>query len=364
MPRMILLLLAGGLVALTVGAEVLVKGAVRLARAVGLSSLVIGLTVVAFGTSAPELAVSVKAALSGQADLALGNVIGSNVFNVLFILGLSALIIPLAVSSQLVRLDVPVMIGVSLLAWVFASDGSVGRVEGIALVTLLVAYTAGLVVVGRRDRDVDAPGEGEGAPVRPPRRSLLAASAYVVAGLVLLVLGSRWFTAGAAELARSFGVSELTIGLTVVAAGTSLPEVATSVLAALRGQREIAVGNAVGSNTFNILSVLGWTASVAPTGVGVAPTALRFDLPIMAAVALVCLPIFFTGGRISRLEGATLLGFYFSYVTFLVLAAREHASLRFFAGAMLWFAIPLALIGIVYSVLLALHERRRAQQRP
>jgi cation:H+ antiporter len=183
-----------------------------------------------------------------------------------------------------------------------------------------------------------------------------------VVGLALLLLGARWFTEGAVELARSFGVSELTIGLTVVAVGTSLPEVATSVLAALRGERDIAVGNAVGSNTFNLLSVLGAASVVAQGGVEVPRAALRFDFPVMVAVALVCLPIFFTGGRISRLEGGLLLVFYFAYVIFSVLAAREHASAPVFGAAVLWYGIPLAITGIGYSVAVALRERRAARR--
>jgi cation:H+ antiporter len=318
--EMVFVLLIIGLALLTVGAEVLVRGASSLARAVGLPSLVIGLTVVAFGTSAPELAVSVKASVSGQADIALGNVIGSNIFNVLFILGLSALIVPLIASKQLVRFDVPVMIFASGLLWLLTLDGSVGRVEGGCLLAGVVAYTAFLVYLGRKngqqrtklDDNIDT-------PPRKAKNSWLAVG-LVVLGLAMLVFGARWLVAGEVDLARTLGVSELMIGLTIVAAGTSMPEVATSVVASLRGERDIAIGNVVGSSIFNILAVLGLSAAAAPRGIAAAPSALRFDIPVMTAVAFACLPIFFTGGRISRWEGVLFLGYYAAYLAVLLMA--------------------------------------------
>lgn len=340
----------GGLVLLTAGAEVLVRGAVGLARAVGLPSLIIGLTVVAFGTSAPELAVSTRAGLAGQADIALANVVGSNIFNVLFILGLSALVVPLAASTQLVRLDVPVMIGVSGLTWLFAADGTIGRGEGVVLFIGVITYTALLTYLGKRKPPAPEPVGPDAIADKPMP---LGVSVVLVAiGLVLLVLGARWLVDGAVELARLLGVSELVIGLTIVAAGTSLPEAATSVVAGLRGQRDIAIGNVVGSNIFNILAVLGAAASISPGGVRVAPEALRFDIPVMMAVAVACLPIFYTGGRISRGEGAMFLAYYAAYVAFLVLTAAHHSSLPVFKTAMLGFAIPLSALGVGISIVL------------
>lgn len=363
---MAVLFLILGLVVLTVGADVLVRGAGGIALKAGLSSLVIGLTVVAFGTSAPELAVSIKAAFAGQADLAVGNVVGSNCFNVLFILGVSALIVPLVASQQLIRRDVPVMIGVSLLAWGLAADGGYSRLDGILLFAGGVLYTAVLVYLGRRETrqalaTATATATGENTPAAPPAplwRSLL----LVVVGLAMLVLGAHWLVDGAVALARWFGVSELLIGLTIIAAGTSLPEVATSVVASIRGERDIAIGNVVGSNIFNILVVLGGSALVAPEGVvAVAAPVLAFDIPIMVAVAVACLPIFFTGGRIARWEGFLFLAYYVAYVTVLVLAATGHPALEGFMTAMVWFVLPLTVLGIGVSVA-AYWFRRQANE--
>ncbi|MEW5734027.1 MAG: calcium/sodium antiporter [Thermodesulfobacteriota bacterium] len=314
-----LLSILAGFALLIAGAELLVRGASRLARIAGLSPLVIGLTVVAYGTSMPEFAVSVKASLSGSADIALGNVVGSNIFNVLFILGLSSLIVPLSVSKQLVRLDVPVMIAASLLLWAFAAGGRVGRFQGLVLFLLAVGYTVFLIRKGLRN--------GNGSSADPATktdkglRSIAWSIALVLAGLLLLVYGARLLVDGATALARHLGLSELLIGLTIVAAGTSLPEAATSVVAALRRERDIAVGNVVGSNIFNILAVLGASAAASPRGVAVSPAALLLDIPVMVAAAVFCLPFFFTGFRISRLEGFSFLFFYLAYVAYLIFSA-------------------------------------------
>jgi cation:H+ antiporter len=335
---MTVVLFVAGLGLLVLGAEWLVKGASRLARALGISPLVIGLTVVAYGTSAPEMAVSLKSAWAGQPDLALGNVVGSNVFNVLFILGASALIAPLVVSSQLVRLDVPVMIGLSALALLLAGDGSVGRPDGALLFAGAVAYTAFQVWQSRKETAVirdEYAREYAGKP-----SSTAANLAFVAAGLALLVLGSRWLVAGAVAFAQALGVSELVIGLTIVAAGTSLPEVATSLLAAVRGERDIAVGNVVGSSIFNILAVLGLSALAAPAGLPAAPALLRFDLPVMIAVALACLPIF-ASGSIGRWEGALFLFYYAAYTAYVALAAQQHDALPAFSLVMEAFVLPL-----------------------
>ena len=355
-------MLAGGLILLVAGAEGLVRGASRLAAAAGISPLVIGLTVVAFGTSAPELAVSLKSSLAGQADVALGNVVGSNIFNVLFILGLSAVIVPLIVAQQLVRLDVPLMIGVSLLVWVLSLDGAIGRWEGALLFAGIVAYTLFLIFQSRREKNKAVADEyaGEYAE-REPRtwqRTLLNI-ALAIGGLVLLVLGARWFVDGATQLARAFGLSELIIGLTIVAAGTSMPEVATSIVAALRGERDIAVGNVVGSNIFNLLAVLGLTAFVAPgEGIAVARGMVTVDLPFMVAVAVACLPIFFTGHTIARWEGLIFLAYYGVYTAYLFLTATGHTALDEFSTAMFFFVIPLTLITLIVSVMREIRQRR------
>jgi len=345
--------LAAGLALLLGGAELLVRGAARLAVLFGIPPLIVGLTVVAYGTSSPELAVSLGSALAGRADLAVGNVVGSNIFNVLFILGLAALVAPLVVQRQLVRTDVPIMVGVSLLLPFLALDGRIGRLEGAVLVAGSIAYTLLLLRLGRRGDggDGDAPG-----PAPRGAGAVLASVALAAAGLAMLVAGARWLVDAATAVARAAGVSELIIGLTLVAAGTSLPEVATSVVAALRGQRDIAVGNVVGSNIFNILAVLGATAAVAPGGVAVAAPALRFDLPVMVAVALACLPIFFTGHRIDRWEGGLFLAYYVAYAAFLVLDAADHDLAGPLGTATLLFAVPITAVTLL---VLALRQARR-----
>jgi len=340
--QMTLVLFLAGLGLLVLGAEWLVKGASRLAAAVGVSPLVIGLTVVAYGTSAPEMAVSVKAAWAGQPDLALGNVVGSNVFNVLFILGASALIAPLVVAAQLVRLDVPIMIGLSFLTLALAADGSIGRLDGALLIAGAIAYTVFQVRQSRKEsvaiRDEFAKEYGA------MRGSTAANLAFIAAGLVLLVLGSRWLVTGAVAFAQAFGVSELVIGLTIVAAGTSLPEVATSLLAAIRGERDIAVGNVVGSNIFNLLAVLGVSAVVSPDGLPAPAALVRFDLPIMVAVAVACLPIFASGALIARWEGVLFLFYYAAYTGYVVLDAQQHDALPAFSAVMEAYVLPLTAV--------------------
>ena len=350
---MIVLLLIGGLITLVVGAEILVRGASRLAAALGISPLVIGLTIVAFGTSSPEMAVSVQSALNGQVDIAVGNVVGSNIFNVLFILGLSAVIVPLIVAQQLVRLDVPVMIGVSVLVWMLALNGMIERWEGILLFAGIIAYTGFQVIQSRREKDQDVTEEyATEYALHEPRTGarMVLNGAMAVGGLVLLVFGARWFVDGAVELARSLGMSELIIGLTIVAAGTSMPEVATSLVAAIRGERDIAVGNVVGSNIFNILAVLGLTAMVAPNGVPVASGMLTIDMPFMIAVAIACLPIFLTGHTIARWEGIVFLAYYVAYTIYLALDATNHPNVTQYFNFMLFFVAPLTVLTLIVSL--------------
>jgi len=352
--------LVAGLLVLTVGAELLVRGASRLAAAARISPLVIGLTVVAFGTSAPEMAVSIKSGLTGQADIALGNVVGSNIFNVLFILGLSALLTPLVVSLQIIRLDAPIMLGVSLVLVVMAYDGVVSRIDGALLAAGLIVYTGLAIRQGRKESRSAAASEFavEFAEEARGAGRIARDVALVVVGLGALVLGATWFVDAAVGLARGFGVSELIIGLTIVAAGTSLPEVATSVVASLKGEREIAVGNVVGSNIFNVLGVLGATAVVAPEGVPVAPAALTFDLPVMTAVAFACLPIFFTGHKIARWEGATFLAYYVAYTSYLVLMATRHDAATTLGEVMIWFVLPLTAVTLAVTTYRAVRAHR------
>ena len=353
-------LLLAGLALLVGGAELLVRGASRLALRFGISPLVIGLTVVAFGTSAPELAVTVQSGLAGQSGLAIGNIVGSNIFNVLLVLGVSAVITPLVVSQQLVRLDVPLMIGAALLLWVLALDGRIGLMDGLLLTAGIVAYTAFAIWQGRKEgEEVKAEYAQEFGDGKSTWLGRLPVQiALIAGGLALLVLGAHWLVTGAVAIARSIGVSEVIIGLTIVAAGTSLPELATSLMAALRGERDIAVGNVIGSCLFNLLSIAGIAALVTPGGIEVAASLLRFDIPVMVAVALASLPIFVTGHLIARWEGVMFLGYYVAYVAYLILEATHHDALPAFSTAMLAFVLPITVVTL--TVLLIRHRAKPA----
>lgn len=341
-----------GLFLLIGGAELLVRGSSRLAAAVGISPLVIGLTVVAFGTSSPELAVTIQAAVAGQTDIAVGNVVGSNIFNVLFILGVSALITPLVVSQQLIRLDVPLMIAASVMMIAMGLDRSISGVEGMILFAGLIVYMVWSIHQSRREQTaVKLEYEREyGKPPERNAKAILLLILMAVAGLALLVVGSRWFVEGAISIARLMGVSELIIGLTIIAAGTSLPEVATSIIASIRGERDIAVGNVVGSNIFNIFGVLGSAAILAPTDIAVSSAALSFDLPVMLAVAVACLPIFFHENRIDRWEGGVFFGYYIAYTAYLILDSTGHDYLPYYSAVMLWFVMPLTAVTVIVAV--------------
>ena len=344
------LMFAAGLAVLVVGADVLVRGASRLAVSFGVSPLVVGLTVVAFGTSAPEMAVSVGSALAGSPDLAIGNVVGSNIANVLLILGISALITPLLVDEQIIRQEIPIMIGASALLVVMALDGNIGLLESIALFGLVIAYTVFLVVQSRRaSKAVQDEFETE-IPTSTWDRHWAVQVGLIVGGLAMLVVGADWLVDSAVAFARAFGVSDLVIGLTVVAVGTSMPEIATSIVAAIRGQRDIAVGNVVGSNVFNLLAVLGAAGIASGAGLPVSEAARNFDLWVMLAVAFACLPIMITGREIARWEGGVFLAYYAAYTAWLVLQAQQHASVPAFSGIMLGYVMPLTVITIVVSI--------------
>ena len=353
----IVLFLLAGLVFLIWGAELLVRGASRIATAVGISPLVVGLTVVAFGTSSPELAVSVMSAFKGQADLAIGNVVGSNIFNILLILGISSVIVPLVVAQQLVRLDVPLMIGVSFLLFALGYDGNISRLDGILLFAGVVAYTIFLIRQSRKENNAEVEAEYAKEFGAEKQGSWWKNLGLILVGLGGLMLGSKWLVDSAVAIAESFGVSELVIGLTIVAAGTSMPEVATSVVAAVRGERDIAVGNVVGSNLFNILSVIGLSSIVAPTGIQVSEAALRFDIPVMIAVAVACFPIFFTGYRITRLNGLAFLGFYVAYLVYLIFTATNHEAIGTLRTAMVYFIFPITALTLIFMTVQEFRKR-------
>ena len=340
-----LLFIGVGLALLGAGGELLVRGASRLAALSRVPPLVIGLTVVAFGTSAPELAVTVQGVEAGAGELALGNVLGSNVMNVLVILGLSALLAPLTVTRRVIWVQVPVVIAVTLLAFALAADQRIDTVEGMLLLVVIVAYVAWLLRTVRSS--APAP-DTRSAPL--PGWRWRTALLSTLAGLGLLFAGGQQLVEGATTLALALGVSEAVVGLTVVAFGTSVPEVAAAVVAALRGHSAIAVGNVLGSNVFNLTLILG-TASVWGGGMDVPPGLLTFDFVVVAAVTFACLPIFYTGHRMARTEGALLLGYYVVYVVFLVLEAGGHPSLGRMRDAVLFFALPITVVTLALFVL-------------
>jgi len=318
-----IILLSVGVVALVVGANWLVQGASKLAGNVGIQPLVIGLTVVAFGTSAPELAVSVASAAADAPEIAIGNVIGSNIFNILLILGISSLITPLLVAHRLVKIDIPLMVIASLATWWCCANGNLSRIEGAALFSALVIYTIGLVVDGRREQPlpelassvIDASESSSWKNATPFQIAL------IVVGLICLVVGSQMMVSGAVSIAQYWGISTAVIGLTIVAGGTSLPEVATSIMAAWAGEKDIAVGNVIGSNLFNLLGVLGLSSIVSQSGLPVALTFLQLDIPVMVLVACVLLPMAWGNRQIGRVSGSLLLAGYIAYTAWLIRAA-------------------------------------------
>lgn len=361
-----------GIGLLTLGAEGLVRGAADLAERVGLSPLVIGLTVVALGTSMPEVAVSMGSAWIGNGSVALGNALGSNIFNVLVVLGGAAVIRPLVVNRHLVRLDVPVMIATSVLVLLMSLDGKLGRLDGAILLVLGVAYTVAVVRTGRsleeRPGDVpdaeDPPTADDHALATGGTKTLAAQVGWIVFGMVLLMVGARFVVMGASAAAHVLGVSDLVIGLTVVAAGTSLPELATSFVAAVRNQRDIAVGNVVGSNVFNVLFALGIAALAETGGIPVPEGVLTFDLPVMVGVSLACLPIFFTGWAVSRREGLVFLAYYGAYLIYLALYHTHHAGEDLMRSALLLFAIPITVLTLGLHVLRQVRTQSRVPADP
>ncbi len=352
---MIVALFALGLTLLVAGGDLLVRGAARLASLARVSPLVIGLTVVAFGTSAPELAVTVAAVGRGEPHLALGNVVGSNITNLLLIMGMAAVVTPLAVSRRVVRLDVPILITASVVVVLLALSGTIGRVQGALLLGAGIAYTVVMIKLARR---TDEPSTTLSLGPTPRRRRIVTDVAITAAGLALLVAGSRWLVMAATAMAEALGISQLAIGLTIVAIGTSLPELATTIVAGVRNQADMAVGNILGSNLFNLLLVLGAGAAVSPVGIGVPATAMAFDLPVMLAVTVATLFILYTGHCLSRWEGALFLAYFAGYMTYVLLIATGHGPLPVFRHALLVFALPLSVISLIVA---AVRIRRGAR---
>ena len=317
------LLFLGGLVVVVLGAEMLLRGATRIATLLRISPIVIGLTVVSVGTSAPELAVGLTAAHEGKGPLAVGNIAGTNIVNILLILGLSAAIRPLPTRSLSVRLDVPVMIATAVAVLVMAMDGVLTRAEGLGLLLAAVVYTVALVQLSRQEApDTRLAFRDALAAQAPPRLNMPTGAAawawngaLLLAGMALAVLGAELLVAGAVELAKAYGVSDAFIGLSIVAIGTSAPELVTTMISTLRNDRDVAIGNLIGSSIYNVLVILGLTMVAAPaSGVDVSAEVLWIDLPLAALVAIVCLPVFRSDRLVSRREG---IGFVLAYAVYL-----------------------------------------------
>lgn len=347
----IAVLIVLGLAGLVAGGEILVRGASSIAAAAKVSPLVIGLTVVAFGTSAPELAVSVQSCLAGKTDLAIGNVVGSNISNLLLILGFTSILFPLAVHVRLFKLDFPVMVVAAVALWVVAQDLVISRVDGLLLTLAMIAYFVWTVLEGRKESRRLAAEFADIVPEGDPTKlsTIVISIVQVIAGLALLVGGSDWLVDGCVRLAQMFGVSELVIGLTVIAIGTSMPELATAIVAASRGHRDLAVGNVVGSNILNVLAVLGISAAVAPEGIGVDARALAFDIPLMIAISLACVPILMRDLTIARLEGLVMFVLFVGYIGLIAYCAV--ADFQPTGQTALWISVPLlasaGLIGLI-----------------
>lgn len=330
-----------GLVFLIFGAEMLVRYASRLAASAGISKLVIGLTVVAFGTSAPELAVGIEAGITDRTDILLGNVIGSNLTNTLLILGLSALIIPLRVHRNLIRFDLPVMLAATIILILLSLNNILTFLECLLLVICLVIY---LIALARYSGKTDF----------TEKEALEAGSSWLngcltVIGLVLLIAGANWLVDSATIFAERAGVSQLVIGLTIVAIGTSLPEIVTSILAAVRGEKDIAVGSIVGSNILNILSVIG-ISGLFISGIPVQESVLNVDLIVLLVISILCVPILSTGQEISRPEGLILFLSYLSYLVYLYLDSVQSSYMELFINGLFFGFAPLVFLYILATL--------------
>jgi cation:H+ antiporter len=312
-----------GLLTVVGGAELIVRGASVLAARAGISPMVIGATVVAIGTSTPELAIGIEAAARGSGALALGNVAGANTLNILFTLGLIALIRPVVLRSRVIRFDLPVLIGAAALLLALAADGVVGRVDGTLLLALGLIYAFRVVREARREsiivriefaREYGVPRSTIASTSRVVRAAI-----WLVAGIAVVVVGADLLVDGAVTMARDLGAPEAVIGLTIVAIGTSAPELVTAVVAALRREHDLAVGNLIGSSIFNVVLILGITALIPVGGVAVEPAVLWIDIAVMLGAAIICIPVFMTGNRISRIEGGALVAGYLAYFSTLLL---------------------------------------------
>ncbi|MBD8023881.1 calcium/sodium antiporter [Microbacterium gallinarum] len=318
-----LLVVALGLIALIVGAELVVRYGAKLARRMGIPPIIIGLTVVSIGTSAPELAVGIDAVRSGAGSLAIGNIVGTNMVNLLLILGMSAAIRPIVMHAQTLKLDLPAMAAASVLLFLLSFDRALSVLDGVLLFVAALVYMALLVLFTRRESTrvlAEYEHEYPRQDVHGSRRWAVVEAALLALGIVVIVFGADWLVRGAVELAAAAGVSNALIGLTIVAIGTSAPELATTIVATIRDDRDIAVGNLIGSSIFNLTFILGASLFFAPGQVAVEPSLAYIDMPIMVLVSLLCVPVFLTGRRVTRVEGVLFVVAYAVYLTYLIVA--------------------------------------------
>ncbi|MDZ7690587.1 MAG: calcium/sodium antiporter [Balneolaceae bacterium] len=349
------LLCLGGLVLLLAGAQWLVDSASGIAARYEIPPIFIGVVIVALATSAPEVAVSVDAAIAGQPELALGNVVGSNIVNILLILGISALLKPIAIRRSMVRIDVPLLILISLMVYLFSLNRFLDLWEGIVLLIIFFGFVGFQIWQVRKETSSEHP-DAESPPSID--RPLPIQIIIFTVGLGALILGAHWMVSSSVDIARYWGMSELVIGLTIISVGTSMPEVATSVVAAMQEQQDLSVGNVVGSNILNLLLVLGLSSVVSGGGFQISEAAIALDLPFMVAVSVACLPIFFTGHRITRWEGGVFVFYYVAYLLYLFLDATGHELLPRFNLVMLLFVVPITILTIIVLVGRAVYLKR------
>ena len=358
---MTVLLFIIGLVTLILGAELFLKSVDKFGLAWSVSPVVMGLTVVAFATGAPELAISLQAAAEGKPDLVLGNILGSNIANILLILGIAGLVSPLKITNRIIKIDVPVVIAASGLLYFLSMDGLLTLIDGLIIFGALIAYSIFMYSQIQKDRQANKKKAPEDKPMLDEPVTTLFYGKYILlllAGLVLIVMGSRWMVESAVEIAGILGISELIIGLTIVSIGTSLPEVATSLSAVRRDDSDTAVANVMGSNLYNILLTLSLTIIVAPGALDVSMDAIKLDLPFMVIVAIACLPLFWPAKELGRPEAFGFLSYYVLYMIYLVLIAMKHPLKDTMEWAMIWVIIPLTVLLILIKFISDYRKRK------
>lgn len=309
-------MLIGGFVILLISGEFLVRGATSLALRFNISTLVVGVTVVSFGTSAPELVISLQAALNGHPDIAIGNIVGSNIANLALVLGITATIFHVNVSKNSIRIDWPVMMIASLAFWYFMSDLVIVQWEGLVFTIAIIAFVVWLIRKSRKE-EIERAGDQKVFIEQQSHSPVFKIIAFVVLGCAGLALGAKWLVDGAIVIAENIGISERIIGLTVIAFGTSIPELTTSLVATFKKQTDISIGNLIGSNIFNILGIIGVTALV--TDIPVLEATLSFDIFWMLGISILVLPFMISSFQVRRIEGVILLALYFTYIAFLIM---------------------------------------------